>query len=260
MEAKIPLLSVQGLQVTFQKKAHLFAQVNLHHAVDQISFAIYKGETLGIVGESGSGKSTTLKCISGLYQNYQGELHFENRPIKTSSQSIQMVFQNPFESLNPSMTIFQILKEPLLYFKICSRQNLLKQSIYYLEQVGLGEDTLHRYPHEFSGGQQQRIGIARALAANPKLLLCDEPVSALDVSIQAQILNLLKNLKEEFQLTVLFVSHDLSVVRHLCERILVMSEGKIVEEGATEQVIHEPKHPYTKSLIQALPKFYTEAH
>lgn len=213
-------------------------------ALDQVNLTISKGETLGLVGESGSGKSTLGKILLGLIEPTSGEILFEGT-AKTDLLPLrmQMIFQDPYSSLNPRMTVKEILSEPT---QIHRRPNRVDE---LLDLVGLSREVQSRYPHEFSGGQRQRIGIARALALNPDFLICDEPISALDVSIQAQIINLLQNLQKELGLTLLFISHDLAIVRYLSNRIAVMQQGKIVELGETDELFSKPIHPYTKNLL-----------
>lgn len=230
-------------------------------AVDGVSFEIFKGETFGLVGESGCGKSTTGRAILRLIQATSGEIWFQGKNIMDASakhmrgfrKDMQIIFQDPYASLNPRMTIRQILEEPLIVHGIRDARERERRVFELLDVVGL--DTYHgsRFPHEFSGGQRQRIGIARSLALRPKLVIADEPVSALDVSVQSQILNLLKDLQEQFELTYLFISHDLSVVRHISDRIGVMYLGKMIEIGEADQIYESPKHPYTKALLSAVP-------
>jgi len=235
-------------------------------AVDNISFYIKEGETLGLVGESGCGKTTTGKVILRAYDPTDGDIIFylngnpiniakiTNKEIKPLRRYMQMIFQDPYTSLNPRMTIRDIIGEPLLVNNLAKGKDLDEKVAELMKRVGLRPEYMRRYPHAFSGGQRQRISIARAIALNPKLIVCDEPVSALDVSIQAQILNLLKDLQEEFHLTYLFISHDLGVVEHICDRVAVMYVGKIVEVAKTEELFENPKHPYTEALLSAVPK------
>ena len=231
-------------------------------AVDGVSFEIHAGETLGLVGESGSGKSTLGRLILRLIDPTSGTVLFDGRDLGSASpaglralrRDMQIIFQDPFGSLNPRMRVRDIVTEPLRIHKICeSRQNLEQRAGELMRAVGLDASALGRYPHEFSGGQRQRIGIARALALKPRLIVCDEPVSALDVSVGAQIVNLLAQLQREFGLTYLFISHSMAIVRYLSARIAVMYRGKIVELGDAEQVTERPAHPYTRSLIEAVP-------
>jgi oligopeptide transport system ATP-binding protein len=250
-----PLLAVRGLRVWFPSRPRPI------RAVDGVSFDLARGETLGLVGESGCGKSTTARALVGLVPATDGSalldgkevLHLDEASLRRVRRRVQMVFQDPYASLNPRMTVGNIVGEPLLIHGLATGKELLLRTVELMLQVGLDPRFLNRYPHEFSGGQRQRIGIARALALGPEVLLLDEPVSALDVSIQAQVLNLLAELKAERNLAYLFIAHDLSVVRHLCERVAVMYLGRIVETGPSEQVFSDPRHPYTKALLSAVP-------
>ena len=258
-----PLLKVEGLKKYFPIKKGLLwdKTVDYVKAVDDVSFEIYPGETLGLVGESGSGKSTTGYCVLQLLKPTEGSVIFLGRELtklkreelREMRREMQIVFQDPYASLNPRMTVGDIVGEPLLVHGIGDRSSRRKSVERLLEVVGFNPDFINRYPHEFSGGQRQRIGIARALALNPSLIVCDEPVSALDVSIQAQILNLLKDLQAEFGLAYLFIAHDLAVVRSMSDRIAVMNRGKIVEEGAAEEVYSNPQDPYSQALLAAVP-------
>jgi oligopeptide transport system ATP-binding protein len=257
------LLSVRGLKKYFPVKKGLLVDhtVDYVKAVDDVSFDIYPGETLGLVGESGSGKSTTGYCVLQLLKPTEGSVKFLGQELTTMKakelremrREMQIVFQDPYASLNPRMTVGDIVGEPLVVHGIGDRSSRRRSAQRLLEVVGFNPDFINRYPHEFSGGQRQRIGVARALALNPRLIICDEPVSALDVSIQAQILNLLKDLQQEFNLAYLFVAHDLAVVRTMSDRIAVMNKGKIVEEGVAESVYSDPKNEYTKALLAAVP-------
>src|SRR5215510_4396234 len=261
--ADTPLLRVKGLKKYFPIRGGLFSrEVARVHAVDDVTFDILKGETLGLVGESGCGKSTTGRCILRLIEPTEGEVWFEDKNVTTLDKrslrhlrrDMQIIFQDPYASLNPRMTVGSIIGEALVIHKLAkSRREREERVVHLLETVGLGADHLRRYPHEFSGGQRQRIGIARALAVNPKLIVCDEPVSALDVSIQAQIINLLKDLQGEFGLTYVFIAHDLNVVRHISDRVMVMYLGKVAEVAERNQLYTEPKHPYTGALLSAVP-------
>lgn len=254
-----PLLEVKHLKKYFPLKG---SKVDYLKAVDDVSFTVNEGEVLGIVGESGCGKSTMGKTLIQLLTPTEGEILLNGENIATLShkkvrqkrRDMQIIFQDPFASLNPRMKVFKIIEEPLVNFKIGTKEER-KQRVYEVAaQVGLTQKQLERYPHEFSGGQRQRIGIARALVTNPKLIVADEPVSALDVSIQSQVLNIMKDLKKEMNLTYIFISHDLSVVHHFCDRIGVMYLGKIVEVADKHELFNNPKHPYTKALLSALPK------
>jgi len=258
-----PLLVVQNLTKHFPiKKGFLFDRTVDHvRAVDDVSFEIREGETLGLVGESGSGKSTTGYCILQLLKPTSGSVRFQGEELtklrrealRSMRRQMQIVFQDPYASLNPRMTIGDIVGEPLVVHSLGTRQRRRRTVEELLEVVGFNPDFINRYPHEFSGGQRQRIGIARALALNPRLIVCDEPVSALDVSIQAQILNLLKDLQREFFLSYLFIAHDLAVVKGMSDRIAVMHLGKIVEIGPADDVYTRPKDEYTKALLAAVP-------
>ena len=257
------LLEVKNVKKYFPIKAGVFRKtVGYIKAVDDISFYIKKGETLGLVGESGCGKTTTGATIIRLEDLTEGEIHFKGKNIfslnkkesKEMCRNIQIIFQDPYSSLNPRMTVADIVGEPLALHKLVKgRKEKYKKVKEILASVGITEDQMKRYPHEFSGGQRQRIGIARALAVDPELIVADEPVSALDVSIQAQVINLLQDLQKEFGLTYLFIAHDLSVVEHISDRIAVMYLGKIVELADRETLYNNPMHPYTKSLIASVP-------
>ena len=227
-----------------------------------INFNIEEGKVLGLVGESGCGKSTLGKCILALEKISSGEIIFDGRNIETYNKAelkqyrknAQLIFQNPYSSLNPRMTIFETLKEPLVIHKICSKKDIKEKIEDMLNLVGLKSEDGEKYPHEFSGGQRQRIAIARALITSPKFIVADEPVSALDVSIQAQIINLLAELKEKFNLTILFISHDLNVVRYLSDDIIIMNKGEIVEQGNCSEIFNNPQSDYTKTLLNAILK------
>ena len=230
-----------------------FSQVfGKFRAVDDVSFSIQRGEVFGLVGESGCGKTTTGRAIVGLLKPTQGEILFESKPLQKTTQ-IQMIFQDPMASLDPRMTVREIIAEGLRIKGIKDRKVLDEKVFSMMALVGLSREQADRYPHEFSGGQRQRIGIARALVMEPKLLIADEPVSALDVSVQAQVINLLQELKEKLGLTMLFVAHDLSVVKHFSDRIGVMYMGKLVELAESDELFANPLHPYTKSLLSAIP-------
>jgi peptide/nickel transport system ATP-binding protein len=263
------LLEVKNLKKHFPiKKGFVFTRVvGAVKAVDDVSFYIYPGETLGLVGESGCGKTTTGRLVMRAYDPTAGEIWFQDaklgrvnvaelnrQQIHQIRLNMQMIFQDPYSSLNPRMTLLQIVGEPLLVNKVAHGRELQDRVAELLRVVGLRSEYMVRYPHAFSGGQRQRIGVARALALNPQLVVCDEPVSALDVSVQAQILNLLQDLQREFNLTYLFISHDLSVVEHISDRVVVMYVGKLVEHARTEVLYNNPKHPYTEALLSAVPK------
>jgi len=256
-----PLLEVKGLTKHFTSKQGLFGKEKVVRAVDGVSLSVYPGETVSIVGESGCGKSTTGRCILRLIEPTDGEIWFEGENIRNldgaelrrARRDMQLVFQDPFASLNPRKTIGQILEDPLIVHGIGSAAERRKQVEEMIGIVGLSKQQLNRFPHEFSGGQRQRIGIARALILRPKLIIADEPVSALDVSIQAQILNLMQDLQKEFKLTYLFISHDLSVVRHISDRVAVMYLGKVVEVADKKSLYEKPTHPYTQALLSAVP-------
>jgi ABC-type oligopeptide transport system ATPase subunit len=257
------LLEVAGLEKHFPVKAGMLFErtVGSVYAVDGVSLEIGEGETLGLVGESGSGKSTTGYCILQLLRPTAGSVRFLGKEltelgreeIRRLRREMQIVFQDPYASLNPRMTVGDIVAEPLHVHRVGTRRSRRDRVRHLLDVVGFNPGFTNRYPHEFSGGQRQRIGIARALALGPKLIVCDEPVSALDVSIQAQILNLLKELQQEFLLTYLFIAHDLAVVRTMSDRIAVMAEGKIVETGIADELYASPRHEYTKALLAAVP-------
>jgi oligopeptide transport system ATP-binding protein len=257
------LLTVENLEKHFPVKKGLIIERTVGHvkAVDGVSFSIPAGKTLGLVGESGSGKSTTGYCILQLIRPTAGSIRFDGKELTSLKgeqlrkirQDMQIVFQDPYSSLDPRMTVGNIVAEPLEVHGMGTRKSRRETVRRLLEVVGFNPNFTNRYPHEFSGGQRQRIGIARALALSPKLIVCDEPVSALDVSIQAQILNLLKDLQRDFGLTYLFISHDLAVVRTMADEIAVMNRGKLVEVGSAEQVYLNPKDEYTKALFTAVP-------
>ncbi|WP_027625830.1 ABC transporter ATP-binding protein [Clostridium lundense] len=256
------LMEVRNLSKYFPMKSGFFDKdTNYVKAVDNVSFEIYKGETLGLVGESGCGKSTTGRMLVDLLEPTEGKVIFDGMDIrelkkknrKELSKNIQIIFQDPYASLNPRMTIGDIIKEPMIVNKIAKGEELDKRLLKLLNCVGLASYHKDRYPHEFSGGQRQRVGIARAISVNPKLIVCDEPVSALDVSIQAQVLNLLHDLQHEFNLTYLFIAHGLNVVKHISDRVGVMYLGKLVEVAEDESLYNSPKHPYTQALLSAIP-------
>ena len=258
-----PLIRVSGLKVHFPltRGVIMERQIGAVKAVDGIDLNIMEGETLGLVGESGCGKSTTGRAILQLTPPTAGSIKYRNieltelsgEALRKMRRKIQIIFQDPYASLNPRMTVEQIIGEPVSEHGMASGKELRTRVQELMEMVGLDPEYIKRYPHEFSGGQRQRIGIARALALKPEFIVCDEPVSALDVSVQAQVLNLLKSLQQDFKLTYLFVAHDLAVVRHLSTRIEVMYLCRIVEQGESEEVCRAPKHPYTQALISAIP-------
>jgi oligopeptide transport system ATP-binding protein len=257
------LLKVSDLRKQFPVRSGFLIERVSHtvNAVDGVSFEIEEGKTLGLVGESGSGKSTTGYCILQLLKPTAGTVRFQGKELTTlgregirrARRDMQIVFQDPYSSLDPRMTVGDIVSEPLEVHSVGTRRNRRARVRELLDVVGFNPDFVNRYPHEFSGGQRQRIGVARALALNPSLIVCDEPVSALDVSIQAQILNLLKDLQRDFGLTYLFISHDLAVVRSMSDHIAVMKDGKIVETGPADDVYETPKHEYTRALLTAVP-------
>ncbi|UZJ78313.1 ABC transporter ATP-binding protein [Fictibacillus sp. KU28468] len=257
-----PLVKVENLKKHFPIKGGVLGKtVGEVKAVDGVSFTIQKGETLGLVGESGCGKSTTGRMLLRLLEPSDGKIYFEGQDVTALSSNamrkmrreMQMVFQDPFASLNPRHTVEKILEEPLIVHGVKDTKERKRRVKELLEVVGLSSYHAKRYPHQFSGGQRQRIGIARALAVNPKLIIADEPVSALDVSIQSQVLNLLQDLQQEFGLTYLFIAHDLGVVRHISDRVGVMYLGRIVELSDSEQLYDNPMHPYTQALLSAVP-------
>ncbi|PXA66573.1 dipeptide ABC transporter ATP-binding protein [Vibrio sp. 11986-1-5] len=261
-----PLLNVERVNLRFVTKDSLFASRREYvQASNNVSFQVHEGETFGLVGESGSGKSTIARVIAGLYQPNEGRVTFEGidltalksekqrRPIR---RQMQMVFQNPYTSMNPRMKVMDIIAEPIRFHRLTDNESQTRQIVHdLLEYVGLGRMAGVKYPHEFSGGQRQRISIARALATRPRLLICDEPTSALDVSVQAQILNLLKDLQQELNLTMLFISHDLPVIRQMCDRVGVMKMGTLLEVAPTEQLFSHPQHEYSQQLISLMPEF-----
>ena len=258
------LLEVKNLKKYFPVKAGIFKKTVDHvKAVDDISFAVKEGETLGLVGESGCGKSTTGRTILRLLEATEGEVIFEGknvmdldkRKMRAIRRDMQIIFQDPYASLNPRMTVADIVGEPLDIHDLAKNKKERNEKVEeILENVGLGSEYMNRYPHEFSGGQRQRIGVARALAVDPKLIIADEPVSALDVSVQAQVINLLQDLQKEYGLTFLFIAHDLSVVKHISDRVAVMYLGKLVELTDKKELFNNPMHPYTQSLLSAIPE------
>lgn len=262
------LLEVKNLKKHFPIRKGIWGHVSGYvKAVDDVSFRLSEGETLGLVGESGCGKTTTGRCILRAIDPTSGQILFRrkngeiidvaslcHRELKSLRKDMQLIFQDPYSSLNPRMTVKDIIGEPLLVNNVAKGKELEDRVAQLMRQVGLRPEYMRRYPHAFSGGQRQRIGIARALALNPRLVVCDEPVSALDVSIQAQILNLLQDLQEQLHLTYLFIAHDLSVVEHISDRVAVMYVGKVVEVANTEELFANPRHPYTEALLSAVPK------
>ncbi len=264
-----PIATIEDLKVYFPVRRGVFSkEVGQVKAVDGVSFQIKKGEIFALVGESGCGKTTTAQAILGLVEKTSGRITLavgkhRNKPVQWNELStdgrrdlrklVQVVFQDPFSSLNPRMTVREILEEPLVIHRLYTKQNRTSFVREMISKVGLSAEYLNRYPHEFSGGQRQRIGIARALATSPELVIADEPVSALDVSIQAQIINLLQDLQRSYNQTLLFISHDLALVRHIADRLAVMYLGKIVESGTESQLFDSPMHPYTRLLLESVP-------
>jgi len=266
--ASRPLVDVRGLKKHFPiTRGMLRRVVGQVKAVDDVSFVIHEGETLGLVGESGCGKTTTGRCLLRAVDPTDGKILFhregghvvdvataDGAELKALRRDMQMIFQDPYSSLNPRWTLLDLVGEPLVAFGVAKGRALEERVAELLRRVGLRPEYLRRYPHAFSGGERQRIGIARALALNPKLVVADEPVSALDVSVRAQTINLLEDLQAELDLTYLFISHDLSVVQHICDRVIVMYVGKVVESAGTEELYYNPKHPYTEALLSAVPR------
>ncbi|MDX1810000.1 MAG: ATP-binding cassette domain-containing protein [Sulfurospirillaceae bacterium] len=263
-QSEIKLLEVNNVEKVFSVKTGAFEKKDLH-ALNKVNFDIYKGKTLSLVGESGCGKTTIGKVILGLHQATNGSIIFQDQDISklTPSQrgkiqkDIQMIFQDPYSSLNPRKKIKTILEQPLKIYTKMTKKERMQKILSLCDDVGIDHTYLERYPHQFSGGQRQRIAIARAMILEPKLILADEPISALDVSIQAQIINLLMDLKEKYNLTTLFITHDISVVKHLSDYIAVMYLGEIVEYASKEELFKSPKHPYTEMLFSTVPDIYT---
>jgi peptide/nickel transport system ATP-binding protein len=266
------ILEVRNLKKYYAiEKGFRHKQVGLIKAVDDVSFTIKHGETVGLVGESGCGKTTIAKCILKAVDATDGEiiLHegensniniatMEEKELRSHRKNIQMIFQDPYASLSPRMTVLDIISETLVSLRLLDPKSIRAKVLELMEQVGMDKHFINRYPHAFSGGQRQRIGIARALASDPALVIADEPVSALDVSVQAQILNLIKDIKDRRNLSMLFISHNLSVIRHICDRVLVMYMGHLVESSPTDPLYDKPLHPYTQALLRAIPDFESE--
>lgn len=259
---KEPIMRVENLNKKFILRSRsLLGKPEELHAVSGLSIDIYKGETFGIIGESGCGKTTLGKCLVQLYTATSGRILLKGvdinkksgRELKMLRKEIQMIFQDPYSSLDPRKTVEKIIEEPLIIHKLMNKNDRKEKVVTQIKEVGLNEQHIHRYPHEFSGGQRQRINIARALALNPEIIVCDEPVSALDVSVQAQVLNLLNSLQRQYDLTMVFISHDLSVIKHVSDRIAIMYLGRIVELCRAEEIYTNPKHPYTQALLSAIP-------
>ena len=256
------IMELKNIKKYFPVKRSIRMQPASVKAIDDVSLNIYKGETLSLVGESGCGKSTAGRCAVGLLPVTDGQIQYKGKDIANQKENekyelakeLQMIFQDPYSSLNPRMTIGSILEEPLKIHRVCGREERMERVMEMFLKVGMREDQYYRYPHEFSGGQKQRVGIARALMLDPELVVCDEPVSALDVSIQSQILNLLSKMKEEREITYLFISHNMSVVRYVSDRVGVMYLGHLVELASTEELYQKPLHPYTQALLAAVPE------
>ena len=263
-ESGTPLLDVRDVHVWYPVRTGVLARVTDNvRAVNGVSFTLSKGEILGLVGESGCGKTTLARALLGLEPLHSGQVLLDGRDItsfatrderRAFTRAVQVVFQDPFASLNPRHTVLDLLTEGMLAHGLATRENRRDHAKRLLRSVGLRDDILDRYPHAFSGGQRQRIAIARALSLNPRVLICDEAVSALDLSVRAQILNLLADLRDEFGLAYLFITHDISVVRHIADRIAVMNGGQIVEIGTADDILERPRHPYTRELLAAVPK------
>lgn len=261
------LITISDLKVHYPIRSGFFNRVTDHvYAVDGVDFIIEKGKTYGLVGESGSGKSTTGKAVVGLEKVTSGQIIYEGKDVTKKSnrqkigynKDVQMIFQDSMSSLNPKKRVLDIIAEPIRNFERLSDQEEKKKVKNLLDIVGMSEDALYKYPHEFSGGQRQRLGVARAVATNPKLIVADEPVSALDLSVQAQVLNFMKRIQQEFGLSYLFISHDLGVVKHMCDNIAIMYKGRFVEIGTREDIYNDPRHIYTKRLLSAIPRIDVE--
>lgn len=261
------LITISDLKVHYPIRSGFFNRVTDHvYAVDGVDFIIEKGKTYGLVGESGSGKSTTGKAVVGLEKVTSGQIIYEGKDVTKKSnrqkigynKDVQMIFQDSMSSLNPKKRVLDIIAEPVRNFERLSDQEEKKKVKNLLDIVGMPEDALYKYPHEFSGGQRQRLGVARAVATNPKLIVADEPVSALDLSVQAQVLNFMKRIQQEFGLSYLFISHDLGVVKHMCDNIAIMYKGRFVEIGTREDIYNDPRHIYTKRLLSAIPRIDVE--
>ncbi|XIO03727.1 ATP-binding cassette domain-containing protein [Enterococcus faecium] len=261
------LITIKNLKVHYPIRSGFFNRVTDHvYAVDGVDFIIEKGKTYGLVGESGSGKSTTGKAVVGLEKVTAGQIMYEGKDVTKRSnrkkmgynKDVQMIFQDSMSSLNPKKRVLDIIAEPIRNFERLSDQEEKKKVKGLLDIVGMPEDALYKYPHEFSGGQRQRLGVARAVATNPKLIVADEPVSALDLSVQAQVLNFMKRIQQEYGLSYLFISHDLGVVKHMCDNIAIMYKGRFVEIGTREDIYNDPRHIYTKRLLSAIPQIDVE--
>ncbi|ELA69836.1 peptide ABC transporter ATP-binding protein [Enterococcus faecium EnGen0015] len=261
------LITIKDLKVHYPIRSGFFNRVTDHvYAVDGVDFIIEKGKTYGLVGESGSGKSTTGKAVVGLEKTTAGQIMYEGKDVTKRSnrkkmgynKDVQMIFQDSMSSLNPRKRVLDIIAEPIRNFERLSDQEEKKKVKGLLDIVGMPEDALYKYPHEFSGGQRQRLGVARAVATNPKLIVADEPVSALDLSVQAQVLNFMKRIQQEYGLSYLFISHDLGVVKHMCDNIAIMYKGRFVEIGTREDIYNDPRHIYTKRLLSAIPQIDVE--
>ena len=261
------LITISDLKVHYPIRSGFFNRVTDHvYAVDGVDFIIEKGKTYGLVGESGSGKSTTGKAVVGLEKVTSGQIIYEGKDVTKKSnrqkigynKDVQMIFQDSMSSLNPKKRVLDIIAEPIRNFERLSDQEEKKKVKNLMDIVGMPEDALYKYPHEFSGGQRQRLGVARAVATNPKLIVADEPVSALDLSVQAQVLNFMKRIQQEFGLSYLFISHDLGVVKHMCDNIAIMYKGRFVEIGTREDIYNDPRHIYTKRLLSAIPRIDVE--